>query len=352
MKTSSKILIFNVNWLGDIVFTSPFIRAVREYFPDGHISCVVPPRCKETLEANTRINELIVFDEEGPERTILGKLKFAFKLRKKKFDTAFILHRSLTRALITFIAGIEKRVGYDTKRRGFLLTDRLHSPAKVPHRVEYFLELAKAVGIDAPKKDYEFFVTEHDREKADRILGAAGVDCNGRIVALNPGGNWDRKRWPTDKFAELADRLVKKYGVTTLITGAEKDKALADEICRGMKNKPISICGKTKIRELASIFKRAKLVISGDSGPMHIAVSVGASVVALFGPTSADITGPYGKGNYTVIKKDIDCDIPCYDFTCNDNKCMKAISVEDVLSVIEKQGYLQEPHHAKQYENR
>ncbi|GAF75915.1 unnamed protein product, partial [marine sediment metagenome] len=176
----------------------------------------------------------------------------------------------------------------------------------------------------------------------DRILEAAGVDYNGRIVVLNPGGNWDPKKWPADKFAKLADRLVKKYGVITLITGAKKDNALTDEICRGMKNKAISICGKTKIRELASIFKRAKLVISGDSGPMHIAVGVGASVVALFGPTSADITGPYGKGNYTVIKKDIDCDIPCYDFTCNDNKCMKAISVEDVLDVIEKQGYLRE----------
>ncbi len=349
MKALHKILIFNVNWLGDIIFTSPFIRAVREYFPDSHITCVAPPRCKEILEANTRINELIVFDEDGSEKTILGKLKFAFKLRKKKFDTAFILHRSLTKALITFIAGIEKRVGYDTKRRGFLLTNRLRSPAKVSHRVEYFLELARAVGIDAPKKDYEFFITESDRKKTDRILDAAGVNYNDRIIVLNPGGNWNPKRWPADKFAELADRLVGKYGVTTLITGAEKDRTLADEICGGMKNKAISICGKTGIRELASVFERAKLVISGDSGPMHIAVGVGANVVALFGPTSTDITGPYGKGNYAVIKKEIDCNIPCYDFTCNDNRCMRAISVEDVLDVIEKQGYL---NHAKQYENR
>lgn len=335
-----KILIFNVNWLGDIIFSSPFIRAVRETFPDSYIACAIPPRCKDILETNPRINELIIFDESGPEKTFLGKIKFAFKLRKENFDIAFLLHRSLTRALITFIAGIRVRVGYDTKRRGFLLTKRLGSPAKDTHRVEYFLNLAKAIGADTSKKDYEFFITEPDRKKSESILESRGVSNNNRIVVLNPGGNWDPKRWPVSRFAELGDRLIERYGVKILITGAEKDKALADKISKVMKNKPISICGQTTIRELASILERSELVISGDSGPMHIAISVGTDVVALFGPTFTDITGPYGKGNYIVIQKDVGCSIPCYDFTCKDNRCMKAISVDDVIGAIEENGYL------------
>ena len=335
-----KILIFNVNWLGDVIFSSPFIRAVREAFPNSYIACATPPRCKEILQANTRINELIIFDESGPEKSFFGKMRFAFKLREEKFDIAFILHRSLTRALITFVAKIKIRVGYDTKRRGFLLTKRLNPPVGDIHRVEYFLKLARAMGADTSKKDYEFFITEPDRKKTGRILEAEGVDYDDRIVVLNPGGNWNPKRWPIDKFAELADRLIEKYGVKVLITGAEKDRVLAEEISRDMKNKPISICGKTGIRELAPILERAKLVVSGDSGPMHIAVSVGTNVVALFGPTSPDITGPYGEGNYVVMKKDIGCDVPCYDFSCKDNRCMKAISVDNVIGIIGEKKYL------------
>lgn len=339
-KLRKKILIFNVNWLGDAIFSSPLIRAVREAFPASYMACIVPPRCKEILEANTRINELIIFDENGPEKSLLGKIKFALKLRKRGFDIAFILHRSLTRALITYIGGIRIRVGYDTKGRGFLLTKKLSLPENELHRVEHFLRLAKAMGIGTSKKDYEFFITEPDRKKAGRILESEGLTEKDDIVAVNPGGNWDPKRWPVGNFAELADRLIERYGVKVLITGAEKDRNLAEGIMRNMNNRPISLCGRTSLRELASIFERAKLVVSGDSGPMHIAVSVGTNVVALFGPTSADITGPYGSGNYTVIRKDIGCNAPCYDLSCKDNRCMKAVTVDDVIGAIEEKRYL------------
>jgi lipopolysaccharide heptosyltransferase II len=240
------------------------------------------------------------------------------------------------------MAGVKMRVGYDTKKRGFLLTDRLSSPVGNIHRVDHFLGLAKAIGAEAPKKDYEFFITDPDRKKTDRLLETEGIDKNDRFVALNPGGNWEPKRWSVDRFAQLADSLVERYGVKILITGAEKDRPLADEISQKMKNKSISICGKTEMRELATVFKKADLVISGDSGPMHIAVSTGAKVIALFGPTSARITGPYGAGNYAVIRKDVGCEVPCYDFACKDYKCMKAITADDVIGVIEEKGYLRE----------
>ena len=341
-KPASRILIFNVNWLGDIVFTSPFIRALRKAFPESHIACAAPPRCREILEANRRLEEVIVYDERGPEKTIFGKLRFVFALKKKRFDTAFILHRSMTRAFITFLAGIKERVGYDTKRRGFILTRSLPNPTVPEHRVEHFLALARAVGADTSNKDYEFFIDERDKESAARILEGSGVRPDERIAVLNPGGNWPPKRWPARRFAELADMLIEKYGLRILITGAEKDKGLADEISGAMKGRAVSLCGKTGIRELAAVLRRAALVVSGDSGPMHIAVGVGANVIAIFGPTSPDITGPYGRGSYTVLRKDVGCEIPCLDTGCRENRCMTAISPGDVMGALERRGYLRE----------
>ncbi len=250
------------------------------------------------------------------------------------------MHRSATRALITYLAGIRARVGYDTKRRGFLLTNKLKSPQKELHRVDHFLGLAKAMGANDAKGDYEFFITEPDRKRASRLLESAGISGLDDYAVLNPGGNWAPKRWPAESFAELADRLIDTYGVKVLITGAEKDKALAEEIGKNMKHETVSLCGRTGLRELASILETSKLVVSADSGPMHMAVSTGANVVALFGPTSPDITGPHGKGNYTVLRKDVGCAVPCYDSSCGDNRCMKAITVDDVMKGIEDKGYL------------
>lgn len=340
-KTSrKKILIINVNWLGDVVFSTPFIRAVREAYPDSYIACAAVPRCREILEANSRINELILFDEDGSGRGLINKIRFAGRLKKERFDTAFILHRSFTRALLVRLAGIKERIGYDTKGRGFLLTKKLKYPDKEPHRVEHFLKLAAAIGADITKKNYEFFITDADRRKAGALLESLGVGAGCRFAVLNPGGNWAPKRWPAENFSRIGDMLAGKYGLKILISGQEKDGKLAEGISRGMKCEAVSLCGKTRIRELAAIFERAALVVSGDSGPMHIAVSVGAPTVAIFGPTDPEITGPYGGSNYIIIRKDTGCKIPCYDAACRDNKCMKAATAEDVMRAVEKEGYL------------
>ncbi|MFH0840350.1 MAG: lipopolysaccharide heptosyltransferase II [Candidatus Omnitrophota bacterium] len=339
-ETRKKILIINVNWLGDVIFSTPFIRAVREAYPESYIACVVVPRTKEMLEANSRINELIIFDEDASEKGIAGKVRFIMKLRKEHFDTAFILHRSFTRAFITFLAGIRERIGYDTKGRGAILTAKLKQPDYEVHKVEYFLKLAEAAGADTSKKNYEFFVTDTDRKKAEALLRPLGINTNERFVVLNPGGNWDPKRWPVEHFSLLGDRLTEKYGVKIVISGGRKDEKLAEEISKAMRHKTISLCGRTTIREMAAIFERARLVISGDSGPMHISVSTGASTIAIFGPTDPGITGPYGGDNYAMIQKDIGCSVPCYDMTCRENRCMAAITPDDIMDIIEKKGYL------------
>jgi len=292
----------------------------------------VPPRCREVLDANPNVNEIIEFDERSTHKSLTSKLKFARDLKKKKFDTVFLLHRSFTRGLIVWLARIPERIGYLNKKRAFLLTKNVSPQTGTVHRAQYFLNLAQRCGITVDSGPCDFFVTEHDEEWAEGFLRGAGIDEAGRLVILNPGGNWIPKRWPKENFARLADRLIEELDVKVLITGAAKDEALANEITDIMKNSPIIACGKTTLRQYAALAKRANLVISNDSGPLHIAFAIkGSGVIGLYGPTTPEITGPWPSGG-TVIHKDVDCKIPCYEDSCADYKCMGAITVDEVSS--------------------
>ncbi|MFA5146141.1 MAG: lipopolysaccharide heptosyltransferase II [Candidatus Omnitrophota bacterium] len=331
MEKVKKILIVNVNWVGDVIFSTPFIRAVREACPDSHIACLIHPRCAEVLEGNPRLNEIIIYDEEGIHRSLPGKLRLISSLRAAHFDTAFILHRSVTKAVMTMLAGVRERVGYAAKRRSAFLTKVVDEPAEETHKVEYFLNIARASGIAARDNSYEFFISDADRSFIKDLLRQKGVADKDLLVVMCPGGNWGPKRWPKENFARLADLLIDKYGVKVALAGATKDIVLAEEISEMVKHDIIITCGGTTLKGLGALLERADLVVANDTGPMHTAVAMKTKVIALFGPTSPGITGPYGKGNYRVISRHEGCDIPCYDLSCTDNRCMAAILVEDVL---------------------
>jgi len=332
----NRILIINVNWMGDVIFTTPFIRAVRKANQGAYIACLLHPRCREMLESNPRLDDIIIYDEEGRHRGLLGKLALINSLRKKRFDTAFILHRSFTKALIAYLSGIKERIGYPTKRRAILLTKAAQEPAEEAHKVEYFLNLARAVGIDATDALYEFFICDTDRRSVRKLLEENGVTDSDLMVTICPGGNWNPKRWPKENFAKAADLIAEKFKARIAIAGAKKDCPLAEAIRKMMRREPVITCGRTTLKELGALVERSVLVIANDTGPMHMAVAMRSKVIALFGPTSPAITGPYGKGEYRVISKHDECEIPCYDFTCSDNRCMAAITVEDVLKEAEE----------------
>ena len=330
-----RILIVNVNWLGDTLFATPFIRAVKEHCPGSYIAILTHSRCKEILKGNPYIDEIMVYDEKGRHKHLAGRFSMVARLRSKKFDTAFILRRSFSRTLLLYLSRIPERVGYDSKRAGFLLTKKIPAPSGDMHKVEYFLGLARGMGIEPKSKNYEFFISEEDRLASGKILKEEGIRDGEDFVAINAGGNWDLKRWPLENFAKLGDEIFSRFNMKVILVGAEKDVELCKEISGLMKNKPVLLCGKTNLKTLGAIFERARKVISADSGPMHIAVGVKAPVVALFGPTSPGITGPYGDGKFDILQKKIGCEIPCYKLSCEDNRCMKAITVEDVLKELE-----------------
>ncbi|KPK39763.1 MAG: hypothetical protein AMJ78_07995, partial [Omnitrophica WOR_2 bacterium SM23_29] len=272
----NNVLVVNVNWVGDVLFSTPAIRAIRQHYPDAYIACMVVPRCKEILELNPNLNELVIYDEDEVHKSLLGKLKLISALRKRHFNTVFLFHRSLTRTLMVALSGVHERVGVYTPKRGFLLTKKVEPQSQDVHKVERFLNIVRAKGIKPTSRNLELFIGKDDELYAEGLIKSEGVKNGELLVVLNPGGNWNLKRWPPEHFAQVGDRLAEAYKVRILITGADKDRSLGEDISNMMRNKPILTCGKTTLRQLAAILRRANLVISNDSGPMHIAVSQGA----------------------------------------------------------------------------
>jgi lipopolysaccharide heptosyltransferase II len=335
MKTK-RILIFCPNWIGDVLFSTPVIKALRKENPQGHIACVVVPYCKEMLEDNPYLNEMIIYDQDKEHKSFMGKMRFVSMLRQKEFDQAFILRSSLTRTIITALSKIPVRVGFSLNRKGVLLTHRIVPEEKIRHRSDTYLELCRKMGIKVDDNKYEFFMKQSDREFIKTLLEKEGIGDDDFLVVLNPGGNWEPKRWSKEEFARLADALADKYRAKVCISGSEKDEELAQDIKKAAVTKPVIVCGKTTLKQMGALMERASIVISGDSGPLHIASAVGSNVIALFGPTSPAITGPRGKGKKIVLQKDVGCKIPCYRSSCNSYKCMNAIEVTDILNAVEE----------------
>jgi len=338
MKASKKILIFNVNWLGDVLFSTAVIRNIRRNFPDSFIACIIPSRCYPVLKGNPHLDEIIIFDEKDRHRGVFSQLRFADALKSKNFDMVFLLHRSFTRALICRLAGIPERIGYNTKNRGFLLTKKFKAPdIHSLHRIDYYLNVIEKSGLRVEDRYTEFFVSDEDIEFVDDFLKKQKLNSADFLVAINPGGNWMPKRWPKEYWAELADALDAELGAKVIITGSQNDSSLVTHIKEGMKARPIIACGVFNIKQLGALCKRIDLFITADTGPLHIANAAGAKrIIALFGPTSAEITGPYPLKNVVILQKDVGCKIPCYEVRCKDNRCMKAITPREVVEEARK----------------
>ncbi len=336
---NSKILVVNINWLGDVLFSTPAIRLIKESYPSSYLACMVVPRCKEILENNPYIDELIFFDERTIHRSLLSKLKFILFLKRKKFDAVFIFHRSFTRTLICYLSGIPQRIGYYRRKNTLLLTEKIEMKKGI-HRVDYFLNLLKARGLEAKSRNYQFFIREQDRDFASSFLEEHKINTRDALVYLNPGGNWLLKRWAPENFAKLGDLIIERYNAKVIITGAQKDRGLALNIAKAMKHKPVIAAGKTSLTQLAALYERGHLMVSGDSGPLHIAICMKAPTIALFGPTSPKITGPVGSSKFRLIQVDVGCSVPCYELNCSLNRCMRAITPQKVIEIIDEEKIL------------
>lgn len=329
-----KILVVNVNWVGDVIFSSPIFKALKAAYPQSQISCLAVPRAREILESIPDIDEIIVYDEQGVHRNPLAKLRLIHKLSQKHFDAAFLLHRSLTRALFVFFAGIPQRIGYDAKGRGRFLTRAIKAPdEQTTHRLDYYLNVVESFGVTVADRTSSLTVSIASETEIRDLLKRHDIGDKDFLVVVHPGGNWDLKRWPVHHFTLLIEELMKDGKV--VISGSDQDITLAQTIAADFPFKPVILAGKTNLKQLMALMKRADCVVSADSGPLHIASSVGTSVVGIFGPTRPEITGPRGNGRAIILQRDVGCNRrPCYNLECPDNTCMQAVSVKEVLDAV------------------
>jgi heptosyltransferase-2 len=321
------ILIRGVNWIGDAVMTLPAIRALRRFYPQALISLLVNPSVAPLFENSSDIDEIIIY--EPGFRSLAGKLHLAKTLRKKRFSRAILLQNAFDAALVAFLARIPERIGYDRDRRGFLLTKaiRFENQDRKIHHINYYLNLLTAAGIDSQYSHPWLRLKLEERSAARERLS----DLKRPILGINPGATFgSSKRWLPERFAEVAGWFIRETRGSVVILGGKKEVPIAEEIYKQIPMNKLLLAGKTSLRALLALISECDVLVTNDSGPMHIAYAVGTPLVAIFGSTSPELTGPVGEG-HAVIRTNIDCS-PCFERTCGKDyiKCMFGINSEDV----------------------
>jgi heptosyltransferase-2 len=335
-----RILIVRTDRIGDVLLSTPVIKAFRDNCPHAYIAMMVSPYAKEIIEDSPYLDEVIIYDKEAKHKSWQASIKFALSLKKKKFDLSLILHPTNRVHLVTYFAGIPKRIGYDRKF-GFLLTDRIRHTKQLgeKHELEYSLDLVKYLGIESKDKNMFMPIKPESEKWAEELFKHEGINKSDKLLAMHPGASCPSKIWPNERFAETSDILVEKYGFKTLIISGPKDISLAQNVIKNMRHTAINLAGKTSVSQLASVLKRCHLFISNDSGPVHIASSVGTPVISIFGRNQKGLSprrwGPLGKKD-RIIHKEVGC-IECLAHNCKKQfACLKAITVDDVLKVADE----------------
>lgn len=336
-----RILIVRTDRIGDVVLSTPTITAVRKAFPKAYIAMMVSPETKEIIKGNPYLNEVIVYDKKVRQRGIFKTLQFARWLRDKRFDLVFILHSTNRVNLVTFLAGIPKRVGYKRGKMDFLLTDTLDYKKRLgdKHEAEYSLDVLRHIGIDAEISPLVMPIDKKSENKIEELLRGNGLKQGEKILVLHPGASDVSKMWPQENFAKTADALVEKFELRAVLISDLEHVDLGEKVRKLMKDKPVFLCGKTSLGDLAALFKRTSLFISNDSGPVHIACAVGVPVISIFSRNEKGLSpkrwGPLGK-NVAVLHKDVGC-AECLAHNCKKAfLCLRSVTVEEVVEKAEE----------------
>jgi heptosyltransferase II len=326
---AEKILIRGPNWVGDAVLAIPAMKAVRESFPQAEITLLVRPWVAGLFTSAPFLDKL--WSEEKPS-SVADWARLTRQIRRRKFDLALLLPNSFESALMTFLGGVPRRVGYATDGRRWMLTNSI-APSEVRrHQVHYYLDLVKILSASADLPSIHIQATSEERATARRLLRAEGVPDDAPFLVLNPGAAYGAaKRWHEDRFAGVASVLAKELRLRVALIGSEKERSIAGQIADRMTPRPAVLTGKTTLEALIGVLAEASLMITNDSGPMHIAAALGVPTVAVFGSTDDLVTGPYGPRT-RIVKHAVECS-PCLLRECPiDHRCMNGVSVEDVCS--------------------
>ncbi|MGA3163358.1 MAG: lipopolysaccharide heptosyltransferase II [Verrucomicrobiota bacterium] len=371
LPSAPRILIRGTNWLGDAVMTTPALLRLREHFHDAHIALLTPEKLRELWLNHPAVNETISF---APDESVFSVGR---KLRAGKFDLALTLPNSPHSAIEIWLAGIPQRIGYARPWRNWFLTSAVPARTEsvkmrkltvaeiwrrtgVPpvsnqiknnletgrmpvlqmtaHQIYEYLHLAAALGANPEPLPPTLFVAPDEAEIARKKFGLNKIAQP--IFGLNAGAEYGpAKRWPVEKFIAAAREVQKRTNCLWLVLGGKGDLVVANQIESGIQNskfKTVNLAGQTSLRELMSLLKLCRVLLTNDTGPMHVAAALGTPVVVPFGSTSPELTGPGlpGDKRHRLLKSDVPCS-PCFLRECPiDFRCMNGISVERVVKAV------------------
>lgn len=330
-----KILVTRTDRIGDLVLTTPIFKALREKFPKAWIAALVFPEHREVVKGNPCLDEVILYDKKGSERNWWGQIRFAGNLRTKKFDVVIHCHGTNRMHVAGWLAGIPVRIGY-ARRAPWALT-RVHPYNKKEGKkreTEYLFELLEPLGIQPPRKIDTFFpVTERATRSLENLVLFHKIPQDRPWRVLSPSASDTTKMWPAKCFGELATRLFQKQPCVFLAIGRREDRPIVEELKKNTSAPVFDLSGRLSLGMLGALLKKSAVLISNDSGPVHIAASVGAPVVSIFGRYEPGLGpnrwGPLGE-KVRVVAKDIS-GIPEAErkFTY-----IQEISVEEVFNAV------------------
>lgn len=338
-----KILFIKLSAIGDVVQTLPALEAVKKAFPACTIDWAVEEAAADILREHPLINRLLVSRRKSwirmmkHPRTVLRGLgeasRFVRDLRSSRYDVAVDFQGLLKSGILTGLARADRKIGFAGSREcsSIFLNEKLPAHDIEKHALERYLDIARYLGAKDPSSRCSLPI-ERERESVAGTTEALRRGGKG-IITINPVARWRTKLWEESRFAELADRLITERNAAVIFTGSADDAVTVETIRSKMRQQATNWAGKTTLKELAALASLSDLFITTDTGPMHLAAAAGARVVALFGPTAPWRTGPYGAG-HIVIRSGIGCS-PCFRRACDDVRCMRGITVEEVMRRID-----------------
>jgi len=332
----NRILIIKLRAIGDVVLSTIVIQNLRSAFPNARIDFLTEDYCSQVVEGNPHINHVLVLHRKKNRslpwfRRWQNDIRFLLHVKRQHYDLVFDFFGNPRSAFLTFISGARQRVGYDYRIRRLAYTTVVTSRAKVVHEALWHLDALQAVGIPVISSTLDFTINNDAQLFADDFLEREQLTGQ-RLAAVNFSGGWPAKKWPLANFAKLAERIADQYQAKILVLWGPGEKQEAEKllkICRV----PLILIPATNLKQLGAIVTKVQLLVTTDSGPMHLAAAVNTPCVALFGPTNFRLQGPYGACHEIVAKTDLDC-LGCNRLDCDHQSCLQALTVEIVFSAV------------------
>lgn len=327
-----RILVRSTNWVGDSVITTPVFDFLKEIYPHASIDVLARPWNAPVFKNNPAINDIYIFNEKKGLREYLRSVRH---IRQHDYDLAVLLPNSFSSALQAWLGKIPCRTGYNTDKRGTLLTH----PVPLPpfkfsrHQVYYYLHLLEEVtGHTSSSPQLSVYITQKEKDRAADRLKKAGIGEKSFCIGLNPGAEYGpAKRYPPERFAAAADLLVAEFKAKVIIFGSSKETEIAEQVEKTMHFKAVNLAGKTDLRLLMALIQRMNLFITNDTGSMHIAAALNIPLTALFGSTNPSATGPFSSNSLVIQAADLPYCSPCLKRTCpKDFSCMLSLPPQAV----------------------